>query len=121
MSPAEETLAQALLRAFRPDFAEREATARQLAELLLDAVSAALPLTRHEPSETALAARSTAKAYELRNHASDRERFFIALSYDLQVTGNLEKARRTGALWGQTYPRAREAHAFLSMPPPVAA
>jgi len=54
MSPAEETLAQALLRAFRPDFAEREASARQLSELLLDAVSAALPLTRHEPSETAL-------------------------------------------------------------------
>src|SRR5204862_5863356 len=55
MSPAEETLAQALLRAFRPDFAEREASARQLSELLLDAVSAALPLTRHDPSETALA------------------------------------------------------------------
>ena len=55
MSPAEETLAQALLRAFRPDFAEREASARQLSELLLDAVSAALPLTRHEPSEAALA------------------------------------------------------------------
>ena len=55
MSAAEETLAKALLGAFRPDFPEREATAGQLSELLLDAVSAALPLTRHAPSESALA------------------------------------------------------------------
>jgi hypothetical protein len=51
MSRPEENLAGALLAAFRPDFAEREATAQQLSELLLDAVSAALPLTRHAPSE----------------------------------------------------------------------
>jgi hypothetical protein len=55
MTPAEETLARALLAAFRPDFAEREATSRQVAELFLDAVSAALPLTRHEPADVALA------------------------------------------------------------------
>lgn len=55
MSSAEETLARALLAGLRTDFAEREATARQLAELLLDAVSAALPLTRHEPADAALA------------------------------------------------------------------
>ncbi len=65
--------------------------------------------------ESAQAAKSTTTAYQLRNRASDRERFFIATSYDLQVTGNLEKARRTGALWAQTYPRAREARAFLSV------
>jgi hypothetical protein len=52
---AESQLASALLGVFRPDFAEREATARQLAELLLDAVAAALPLTRHEPAEAPLA------------------------------------------------------------------
>lgn len=51
MSGPEENLAGALLGAFRPDFAEREATAQQLSELILDAVSAALPLTRHAPSE----------------------------------------------------------------------
>jgi hypothetical protein len=55
MTPAEQTLARALLGAFRADFAERESTARQMAELLLDAVSAALPLTRHEPADVALA------------------------------------------------------------------
>ena len=45
----EAELARSLQVALRDDFAEREATARQLAELLLDAVSAALPLTRPEP------------------------------------------------------------------------
>ncbi len=53
MGPVDE-LAKSLLVALRPDFAEREQTARQLAELLLDAVAAALPLTRHEPAEAPL-------------------------------------------------------------------
>jgi serine/threonine protein kinase/Tfp pilus assembly protein PilF len=64
--------------------------------------------------ESGKAAESITKAYELRQRASDRERYFITLSYDLQVTGNLEKAQRTGELWAQTYPRDREPHAFLS-------
>jgi hypothetical protein len=55
MSGEEQSLAHALLGAFRPDFTEREATSLQLAGLILDAVSAALPLTRHEPAEGALA------------------------------------------------------------------
>jgi len=52
-----------------------------------------------------LAAQSVRKAYELRDRASDHERFFITLSYDVQVTGNLEEAQRTGESWIQTYPR----------------
>jgi len=55
MSGPEESLARSLLAGFRPDFPEAAATARQLSELILDAVSAALPLTRHEPAEPALA------------------------------------------------------------------
>jgi hypothetical protein len=55
MSTKEESLARALLVAFRADFAERGATSLQLAGLILDAVSAALPLTRHEPADAALA------------------------------------------------------------------
>ncbi len=50
----EQRLAAVLARALRPGFAEREATALQLAELLLDAVEAALPLTDHRPAEPAL-------------------------------------------------------------------
>jgi hypothetical protein len=52
--PAEHELAQALLAQLRPDFAEREASAQKFAELLLDAVDAALPLTRHGPAELSL-------------------------------------------------------------------
>ena len=53
MSPEEE-LAQSLVLALRPGFAERQASALAFAELLLDGVGAALPLTRHEPAEPAL-------------------------------------------------------------------
>ena len=50
----EQRLAAVLARAFRDDFAERDATVLQLAELLLDTVDAALPLTDHRPAEPAL-------------------------------------------------------------------
>ena len=64
--------------------------------------------------ETALAVENTTKAYELRDHTSDPERFFIESNYELQVTGNLEKARQAGELWAQTYPRDSRPYAFLS-------
>jgi eukaryotic-like serine/threonine-protein kinase len=54
--------------------------------------------------EPVLSAESTSKAYELQNRVSDRERFFIVLSYDLQVRGNLEKAQQTGELWPKLIP-----------------
>jgi len=61
-----------------------------------------------------LSAASTGKAYELRDRASDRERFFITASYELQVTGNLEKAQQASEAWAQAYPREMIPHAFLS-------
>jgi eukaryotic-like serine/threonine-protein kinase len=64
--------------------------------------------------ESALSAVNTSKAYQLRDRASDQERFFISLTYDLQVTGNLEKAQQTCELWMQTYPRAWLPHALLA-------
>ncbi len=65
--------------------------------------------------ESELSAESTTKAYELRARTSDRERFFIASSYELQVTGNLEKARQTLESWTQTYPRDKQPRGFLSV------
>ena len=59
--------------------------------------------------ESDLSAESTSKAYQLRDRASDAEKFFITASYEMQVTGNLEKAQQTCELWAQTYPR--DAHA----------
>jgi len=64
--------------------------------------------------EPVLSAESTSRAYELRDHASDNEKFFITASYEMEVTGNMEKARETCELWAQTYPREFSPHGFLS-------
>jgi eukaryotic-like serine/threonine-protein kinase len=63
--------------------------------------------------ENVLSAESTAKAYELRDRASDKEKFFISASYDRQVTGNLQKAQQTCEFWVQAYPRDKSPHGFL--------
>ena len=55
--------------------------------------------------ESTLARQSTLKAYQLRDRASDVERFYIDTFYDRQVTGNLEREQRTLESWAQTYPR----------------
>lgn len=68
--------------------------------------------------ESELSAQSTRKAHELRNRSSDRERFFIDTSYEVIVTGDLEKAQQVCEEWAQTYPRDVSgdvnAHGFLS-------
>jgi eukaryotic-like serine/threonine-protein kinase len=58
--------------------------------------------------DSVLSAESTTRAWQLRDRASDREKFYIAFTYDRQVTGNLEKAFQTLELWAQTYPRGPE-------------
>jgi serine/threonine protein kinase/Tfp pilus assembly protein PilF len=65
--------------------------------------------------DPALSAESTRKAYQLKDRTSDQERFFIAASYDLQVTGNLEKAQQTCEVWMQAYPREVLAPRFLAL------
>src|SRR5262249_6278805 len=75
---------------------------------------AALGIKYSVLGESVLAAESTRKAYDLRERVSDREKFFITLMYDRQVTGNLDRARRTAELWAQTYPRDPDAHGLLS-------
>ena len=67
-----------------------------------------------EMGESDLSAQSMSTAYELRDRASDREKFFLTLSYDFRVTGNLEKAQQTCESWAQTYPRDMYPYAFLS-------
>ncbi len=64
--------------------------------------------------ESALSAKNTSRAYELRDRASDQEKFFISVTYELQVTGNREKAQQACDLWAQAYPRAWLPHALLS-------
>jgi DNA-binding winged helix-turn-helix (wHTH) protein/tetratricopeptide (TPR) repeat protein len=73
-----------------------------------------LALIYADSGQTGAAWEPVRRAYELRNRASDRERFFIEVTYDRIVTGNLERARQTCMSWAQTYPRDPVAHAMAS-------
>ena len=64
--------------------------------------------------ESALARPSLLKAYQLRNRASDAERFYIETLYDRDFTGNLERERRTLETWAESYPRDPSAHTLLA-------
>jgi eukaryotic-like serine/threonine-protein kinase len=64
-----------------------------------------LGLAYSDVGESVRSAESATKAWQLREHASGREKFFISFTYDRQVTGNLESAFQTLELWARTYPR----------------
>jgi serine/threonine protein kinase/tetratricopeptide (TPR) repeat protein len=64
--------------------------------------------------ESALGRQSLLKAYQLRNRASDVERFYIETLYDRDATGNLERERRTLETWAETYPRDPLPHGLIS-------
>jgi len=69
--------------------------------------------TYGEMGESDISAEYLRKAYALRDHASDAEKFFITVSYDIRTTGNLEDARQTGEAWAQAYPRTALAPGLL--------
>jgi DNA-binding winged helix-turn-helix (wHTH) protein len=71
--------------------------------------------------ESALSAESATKAWLAREHASDREKFYITATYQGLATGNLEAARQNDEAWAQTYPREAVPHAMLSGYPNKAA
>ena len=75
---------------------------------------AALGLYYGTTGESDLAAENIRKAYELRDRASDKEKFFITAYYDGRGTGNQEKAQQTCEQWAQIYPREWTPHTFLS-------
>jgi DNA-binding winged helix-turn-helix (wHTH) protein/tetratricopeptide (TPR) repeat protein len=62
---------------------------------------------------TQLATENIRKAYELAEHVSDNERFFISAYYYGRAVGNQEKARQICEQWAETYPRDPAPHAFL--------
>ena len=57
--------------------------------------------------ESALARPSTLRAYQLRDRASDVERFFIETLYDRDFTGHLEREQRTLESWADELPSRR--------------
>jgi eukaryotic-like serine/threonine-protein kinase len=63
--------------------------------------------------ESVLSIESATRAYQLRDRASDQEKFFIDWTYHRAVTGDMEKAHQTCELWAQTYPRDMAPHSFL--------
>ncbi len=64
--------------------------------------------------EAGTAAEYSRRAYELRDRASEPERYFISATYHKEVTGNVEKAEEACKLWIQAYPREVQPHVFLA-------
>ena len=53
------------------------------------------------------------KAYELRDRASEAEKYWITATYHKGVTGNIPKAIEACDLWIQDYPRSEMPHIYL--------
>jgi DNA-binding winged helix-turn-helix (wHTH) protein/tetratricopeptide (TPR) repeat protein len=75
---------------------------------------ASLGLMYGSSGSSELATENVTRAYELRDRASDKERFFITAYYFGRATGNQEKAQQVCNQWARTYPREYLAHAFLA-------
>jgi tetratricopeptide (TPR) repeat protein len=75
---------------------------------------ASLGLMYGSSGETELGTENSRKAYELRDRASDNEKFFITAYYDGRATGNQKKAQQTCEAWAQAYPREWTPHSFLA-------
>src|SRR5208283_3872575 len=75
---------------------------------------ASLGLMYGSMGETEAGTENIRKAYELRDRASDNEKFFITAYYDGRATGNQEKALQTCEAWAQAYPREFTPHSFMS-------
>jgi serine/threonine protein kinase/tetratricopeptide (TPR) repeat protein len=64
--------------------------------------------------ESRLSADYSRRAYELRDRASEFEKYLISVHFHIAVTGNMENAEQQCALWIQAYPRSEIPHDFLS-------
>jgi tetratricopeptide (TPR) repeat protein len=53
------------------------------------------------------------KAYELRDRASEAEKYWITATYHKGVTGNIPKAIEACDLWIQAYPRSEMPHIYV--------
>jgi serine/threonine protein kinase/tetratricopeptide (TPR) repeat protein len=64
-----------------------------------------LGLSQLDLKETVNSAANFRRAYDLRDRASEWERFAIESRYYYSAVGDLEQARRTYATWAKAYPR----------------
>jgi TolB-like protein len=67
-------------------------------------------------SEYGSAVKDATKAYELRDRASEAEKYFISANYHSLVTGDLKKTEQDCLLWLQDYPRAAQPRNLLGGP-----
>jgi tetratricopeptide (TPR) repeat protein len=64
--------------------------------------------------QTSLAIETLKRSYDLRERASEREKFFVSSFYYMYATGELEKANQQLQLWIEEYPRDQNyPHLFL--------
>jgi eukaryotic-like serine/threonine-protein kinase len=66
---------------------------------------ARLGITFYNLDETARAEENLRRAYDLRDRLSQREKLYVAASYEAMVRGNMEEARKAYEMWQQIYPR----------------
>lgn len=67
---------------------------------------AMLSVQYNDLGESSVGAEYARKAYELRDRASEPEKYFVAARYDKEVTGNVKSAIQTCQLWIDAYPRS---------------
>jgi len=58
---------------------------------------------------------ASAKAYEYRDRASEREKLYVSWNYYGAVTGEIDKAADALEVWKRTYPRDWEPHNLLAV------
>jgi eukaryotic-like serine/threonine-protein kinase len=75
---------------------------------------ASLGLMYGASGSSQLGTENVTRGYELRDRASDKERFFITAYYFGRATGNQEKAQQICNEWARTYPRESMPHSFLA-------
>jgi eukaryotic-like serine/threonine-protein kinase len=66
---------------------------------------ARLGITFFNLDEPSRAEESLRKAYDLRERLSQREKLYVAASFEAMAKGNMEEARKSYELWHQIYPR----------------
>ena len=71
-------------------------------------------IMENDIGEAGLAVEHHRKAYELRDRASEPEKYSITVVYHKNVTGDIEKAIEACRLWIQAYPRTELPHDMLA-------
>jgi DNA-binding winged helix-turn-helix (wHTH) protein/tetratricopeptide (TPR) repeat protein len=66
---------------------------------------ARLGINFYNLDESTRAEENLRKAYDLRQRSNEREKLYIAASYEAMAIGDMESARKSYELWAQLYPR----------------